>query len=140
MAKCSFCDDKAEGFCPICQSPACELHKHPVNRWHNVFHARWICERCYQAKEKKRRIVLVPLLALFAYLIAATMDITWGIKEPSFWAYLWAMASLALGVVGYTFLYHTLARTGKARKWLLRFLPVLLVWIVIFLIQRSLGT
>lgn len=140
MAKCFFCDEKAEGFCAICQTPACKQHQHPVDRWHNVFHARWICEGCYQAKEKRRKVVLVPLLILFAFLIAKTMDITWGIKEPSLWTYLWAMASLALGVFGFATLYHTVTRSGKTRTWVLRMVPILIIWVVIYMILKILGT
>lgn len=139
MAKCSFCDEKAQDFCAICQSPACKRHQHPVDRWHNVFHARWICESCYQAKERRRKIVVVPILAMFAYLIAKTMNIQWGIKEPSLWAYFLAIASLALGVIGFAALYHTIVRSGKAQTWFVRLLPVLIVWVAIYLTLRKLG-
>lgn len=139
MAKCCFCDEQAQGNCAICQTPTCEHHKHPVNRWHNVFHARWICEKCYQAKERRRKIVVVPIIFMFVYLIAKTMDIKWGIKEPSLWIYFWALASVALGVLGFAAIYHTVVRSGKARMWLIWLLPALIFWAVIYLILKILG-
>lgn len=138
MAKCSFCNKKCTTICGICERPMCDDHKHPVNRWHNAFHARWICESCYQAKEKRRKIVLVPILLLSAISIASTMDITWGLKEVSMWNYFLALADLALGIFTVALFYNIITRTEKRMLWLKRTIPVIILWLIIFGITRIL--
>lgn len=132
MQDCYFCHEPAAGRCGVCNTPACSRHLHAVNRWHNVFHARQICEGCFLAKERKRKYVLIPLVLLFALLIAKSMGVKWGLAEPSTWSYFFALSSVALGVTGISTVYNAITRSGKALNLLKWFLAVLPAWIVFY--------
>ncbi|MCR4441079.1 MAG: hypothetical protein QHH10_02585 [Peptococcaceae bacterium] len=137
MARCHYCEEKATERCGICGLAICETHKHAVNRWHNVFHARWICEGCYQAKERKRKYVLAPVLVVFAFLIARSMKVEWGLREPTTWGYFLALASVALGVLGAAAVYHGITRSKKFKTWLYRLLGAAALWSALYLIYRG---
>lgn len=139
MAKCFYCDEPAAGSCLVCGTPTCKKHQYPVSRWHNVYHASWICEGCYQAKEKKRKYVLIPVLLISAYVIAASMNVIWGIKEPSMWMFFAVAVGVAVIVFAIASIYHAIAKTGKAKKWLFYFLPFLVIWAIIYFVYKSLA-
>lgn len=134
MARCYACEQTATKVCGMCETPVCDNHARPVNRWHNVFHARWICDYCYSEKQKKRKYVLIPVLALCAYLIANSMKIRWGLFEPSMWEYFFALGTLGFSTIGFATAYHVVMRTGKGRLWLVRLLPVFAVWLLLYLL------
>lgn len=140
MAKCYFCPETATEKCGLCFVPVCDQHKHRVNRWHNAFHASWICEDCYRIKEKKRKIVLVPFLLIFICLIAASMDVRWGLAEPSMWLYFFALATVLLAVVGAGTVYQLLIiRSSASRTWLYRLLAAAGLWGFFYLVYRILS-
>ena len=137
MGKCYFCEKANTTICGMCETSICDEHKHPVNRWHNVYHARWICQSCYKQRQKKKKYVLVPMLTLFALILYSTMNVQLGLKEPSLWNFLLAVVSVPAGVLGFSGLYHLITLSGQSRKHLILFLPFLLLWIIIYLIAIS---
>jgi len=139
MAKCFYCEETATLNCGLCFVPICDEHKHAVNRWHNAFHASWICEGCYQLKERKRKIVLVPIAVIFAFFIAKSMDVQWGFTEPSMWGYFFALATVVVAVMGAGAAYQLIMRPAKKRIQGYKLLAAVLVWAVLFLLYRTLS-
>lgn len=138
LVKCHYCDEPATANCLICGAPACDKHQHKVSRWHNVYHATWICEGCYQAKNNRRKYVLIPILIISAYFIAASMNVIWGISEPSMWLFFFAAAASAVVVFGMAAVYHIAARTGKAKKWMIYLIPSLVLSGLAYFIHNTL--
>ena len=139
MAKCYYCPETATQNCGICFTPVCDRHKHPVSRWHNPYHASWICQSCYQQKERKRIFVLVPVVAAFAVLIAASMKVQWGLAEPGMWAYFSALAAVLVVVLAAGTLYKLFTRSSEIKVWIYRLLAAALLWTVLFLAYRILS-
>lgn len=136
MAKCFFCDEKATLNCGICQTLMCDKHKHAVNRWHNVYHARWICESCYQQREKKRKIILPPILLVLAVLIGKSMEVRWGLNEPSMWFYFLALSGVALGVTGVSVIFHLVTRSAGLKTQLYRLVIAAIVFSLFLFVYR----
>lgn len=136
MAKCHYCQEKATERCGICRVPVCDEHKYATNRWHNPYHARWMCKSCYEQKEKKRKVVLVPVVLLFFFFIAKSMDVKWGFFEPSTWLYFFALSCVLLGVSGAATVYNLMYRTKKRKLWVMRSLAVFIVWLILYFVSN----
>lgn len=138
MARCCACKETATKICGICEAPLCDSHAHPVNRWHNAYHARWICEHCYTAKQKRRKYVLLPILLIFIFLVAKSINVQWGLQQPSMWEFFFALGSLSFGTIGLAAAYHLVMRTGQGLLWLKRLLPLFAAWILLYFLAYRL--
>ena len=138
MARCYACKTPATQVCGICEAPVCDKHAHPVNRWHNVYHARYLCEHCYSVKQRRRKYILIPTVSILIFFIAKSMNIQWGLQQPSMWEFFFALCSLGFGTIGFATAYHTVMRTGQGMVWLKRLLPVLAVWVILYFLAYRL--
>ena len=137
--KCKFCDQESTKICGFCEAPICDQHMHPLDRWHNVYHARWICPDCYQQRQRKKKYVIVPLMLFFAILLYFTMNVQFGLNQPSLWQYLLAIVTLPTFVLGFGTFYHLITRSPLSAKLLKMFLPLLVLWLIILSISQRIS-
>ena len=136
MAQCYFCENTAIKRCGLCETMVCEMHSHRVNPWSNAYRAEAICEHCYQKRKKNKKVMVGVVLLLSVIFIAGSMEIKWGFREPSMWAYFMTLSLGAAITLGIAAGYHFLARTGQGLRWLKWVLLPAILWCMSYLIHK----